>query len=83
MIINLHICIFIVDSDFEISNDTIQFKPFPDLRPATIEVNATDDEILEGEENIVFSLVSSDVLDLPGMNIVIVNDTISIVDDEG
>lgn len=72
-----------MNSDFTISGDVLLFPVSIFNQVQIIEVNATDDEILEGEENIVFSLFPSDVLDLPGLNINIVNDTISIVDDEG
>ena len=49
---------------------------------ANIVVTAVDDLILEGNEDIVFDLLT-DVSTLPGLNVSITDDSITIIDDEG
>ena len=72
-----------VDVDVLISsNSNLSFPNSTIDQVQTIEVTAIDDKILEGEENIMFNLVPSESLELPGLIINIV-DTISIIDDEG
>ena len=66
-----------------ISSDNLSFPISFFDQVQTSEVTVIDDKILEGDENIMFSLVPSDILELPGLIINIVNDTISIIDDEG
>lgn len=77
------ICIVIEDfvvnmEEFLFSNGTL-YMPGSAM---SIMVNAVDNEVLEGNQDIVFNLIT-DVSLLPGLSVTIVNDTIEIIDDEG
>ena len=70
-----------MNEDFTASGTDFIFPP--SSSPSTdITVMTIDDEILEGNADIIFRLVT-DITALPGLIVNMINDTITIIDDEG
>ena len=74
----------LVDTDFSLNITEFEFMlPFTVDDLALILVSALDDQILEGNEDIIFSFVMDSISTLPGLTVNIVNNNITIIDDEG
>ena len=73
-----------MDTDFSLNITEFEFMlPFTVDDLALILVSALDDQILEGNEDIVFSLVMDSISTLPGLTVNIVNNNITIIDNQG
>ena len=75
-------CLICIVIDDFITDMEAFFFPLGTMSDSVIRimVNAVDDEVLEGNQDIVFNILT-DVL--PGLYVTIVNNTIEIIDDEG